>query len=144
MRVINFSHSCSDPPKTYYIRGLPFMTAVLRGSGDWPKPDNSTDKLREWYSDRGGPKSRTFCRWHKRNHPLLLWQMLLLDLPPLTLNIKLTHRHQGRPLYDCLLFSALCSRPRKAAGYAVPTASAALCGLLHCMAYVARVKRRKH
>ena len=32
-------------------------------------------------------------------------------------------------------------RPRKAAGYAVPTATAPLCGLLHCMACVARLKK---
>ena len=57
--------------------------------------------------------------------------------------LRMCHE-QGRPLGDCLLLSALLHRPRKAAGYAVPTATAPLCGLLHCMACVARLKRRKH
>ena len=47
---------------------------------------------------------------------------------------------QGLPFGDCLLLSALLHRPRKAAGYAVPTATAPLCGLLHCLPCVARLK----
>ena len=35
---------------------------------------------------------------------------------------------------NVFFFSALLHRPCKAAGYAVPTATAALCGLLHCVA----------
>ena len=45
---------------------------------------------------------------------------------------------------NVFFFSALLHRPCKAAGYAVPTATAALRGLLHCVACVARLKRRKH
>ena len=45
---------------------------------------------------------------------------------------------------NVFFFSALLHRPRKAADYAVPTATAPLCGLLHCVACVARLKRRKH
>ena len=37
---------------------------------------------------------------------------------------------------DIFFFSALLHRPCKAAGYAVPTATGALCGLLHCVACV--------
>ena len=45
---------------------------------------------------------------------------------------------------NVFIFSALLHRPCKAAGYTVPTATAALRGLLHCVACVARLKRRKH
>ena len=47
---------------------------------------------------------------------------------------------------NVFFFSAMLHRPRKAAGYALPTATApqAPCGLLHCVACVARLKRRKH
>ena len=38
-------------------------------------------------------------------------------------------------------FSALLHRPHKAAGYAVPTATAPLRGLLHCVACVAMLKK---
>ena len=48
--------------------------------------------------------------------------------------------NQGRPFGDCLLLSALLHRPCKAAGYAVPTATAPLHGLLHCLPCVARLK----
>ena len=47
---------------------------------------------------------------------------------------------QGLPFGDCLLLSALLHRPCKAAGYAVPTATAPLCGLLHCLPCVAKLK----
>ena len=39
-----------------------------------------------------------------------------------------------------MLLSALLHRPRKAAGYAVPTATAPLCDLLYCLPCVARLK----
>ena len=42
---------------------------------------------------------------------------------------------------NVFFFSALLHRPRKAAGYAVPTATTSLCGLLHRVAYVARLKK---
>ena len=35
---------------------------------------------------------------------------------------------------NVFFFSALLHMPRKAEGYAVPTATAPLCGLLHCKA----------
>ena len=41
---------------------------------------------------------------------------------------------------NVFFFSALLHRPRKAAGYAVPTATAPLRGLLHCLPCVARLK----
>ena len=53
---------------------------------------------------------------------------------------SLPYSSQGLPFGDCLLLSALLNRPRKAAGYAVPTATAPLCGLLHCLPCVARLK----
>ena len=43
------------------------MTSALRGrEGSWSKRDNSTDRLREWDSDKGGrgPKIRKFCGHH--------------------------------------------------------------------------------
>ena len=49
-------------------------------------------------------------------------------------------RDQSRPFGDCLFLSALLHRPRKAAGYTVPTATAPLRGLLHCLPCVARLK----
>ena len=43
------------------------MTSALRGrEGGWSKRDDSTDRLREWDSDKGGvgPKIRKFCGRH--------------------------------------------------------------------------------
>ena len=44
------------------------MTSALRGrEGGWPKHDNSTDRLREWDSDKGGgggQKIGKFCGRH--------------------------------------------------------------------------------
>ena len=48
---------------------------------------------------------------------------------------------------NVFFFSALLHRPRSAAGHAVlqdTQCTAALCSLLHCVACVARLKRRKH
>ena len=47
---------------------------------------------------------------------------------------------QGLAFGDCLLLSALLHRPHKAAGYTVPTATAPLRGLLHCLPCVAKMK----
>ena len=44
-------------------------------------------------------------------------------------------------LANIFFFSALLHMPRKAAGYAVPTCTAPLCGLLHCVACVAGLKK---
>ena len=41
---------------------------------------------------------------------------------------------QSLPLGKCFLLFSLATQPRKAACYAVPTATAPLCGLLHCVA----------
>ena len=43
-------------------------------------------------------------------------------------------------LIDVFFFSASLHRPCKAAGYTVPTATAPLRGLLHCLPCVARLK----
>ena len=43
------------------------MTSALRGrEGGWSKRDGSTDRLREWDSDKGGggPKIQKFCGRH--------------------------------------------------------------------------------
>ena len=43
------------------------MTSALRQrEGGWSKRDDSTDRLREWDSDKGGvgPKIRKFCGRH--------------------------------------------------------------------------------
>ena len=43
------------------------MTSALRRrEGGWSKRDDSTDRLREWDSDKGGvgPKIRKFCGRH--------------------------------------------------------------------------------
>ena len=46
------------------FRGDTYMTSALRGrEGGWPKRDDSTDRLREWDSDRGEgvQKSQNFA-----------------------------------------------------------------------------------
>ena len=55
----------------------------------------------------------------------------------------LRRRIQGRPFGDCLLLSALLHRPHKAAGYAVPTATAPLHGLQALLALCSKAERSK-
>ena len=71
------------------------------------------------------------CAGHKWKPPNLNWANV----------IRVSH------WANVFFFSALLHRPRKAAGYTVQQCTAchaALHGLLHCVACVARLKRRKH
>ena len=55
------------------------MTFTLRGRGVGPKSDNSTDRLRECYSDRGGSKFRTILRTFFMYGPLYRHERSLVD-----------------------------------------------------------------
>ena len=61
------------------MRGHTLMTSALRGrEGDWSKCDDSTDRLREWDSDKGGggPKIRKFCGRHLSIAPNIVYLLI--------------------------------------------------------------------
>ena len=54
----------------------------MEGGGGWPKCDNSTNRLREWDSEKGGSQCEKFARRHlwmvpSRKQPLIF--LLLYD-----------------------------------------------------------------
>ena len=47
------------------------MMSALRGTGGWPKCDNSTDRLRDWGSENGGGvKNSKIWRMSHMDDPL--------------------------------------------------------------------------
>ena len=68
------------------------MTSALRGrEGGWSKRDDSTDRLREWDSDKGGvgPKIRKFCGRHLSIAPMANFG----QVPPIMFIAKLAKVH---------------------------------------------------
>ena len=145
---VHTSHSMVDKIQHWYVGIIPTLCEQTYIQAKGHTTGNLLQRLScviwqqfPWLTQRPGTTFHNLCIL-----PITLpyepyWVYSKIAISVVLLCVRyLLCSDQGLPFGDCLLLSASLHRLRKAAVYAVPTATAPLCGLLHCSPCVARLK----